>query len=307
MHTIYIDGLIGTTGLQIHERLLKFSNLKILEIPSDLRKDPIARSHYLNNADISILCLPDQAAVDAVNLINSDKIRIIDASSAHRTKRGWVYGFPELNPSQAEKISKAKRLAVPGCHATGFISIMYPLVTNNLIDKNYTVNCFSLTGYSGGGRAMINEYESFSRPHIMAPKMYALNGKHKHIKEMMQISGLNNPPIFNPIVCDYYQGMAVTIGFSVSDLHDINHASELQAFYSKIYAPFSSKVHVAEYEEMGSTNGSLFANSFAGRDDMILYINGNSDNITVTAVYDNLGKGAAGAALQCLELMLGCK
>ncbi|MDR0696120.1 MAG: N-acetyl-gamma-glutamyl-phosphate reductase [Christensenellaceae bacterium] len=303
MHKIFIDGMSGTTGLQIRDRLLKKTNIKILEISNELRKDITAKVEFLNNADVSILCLPDEAAIEAVSLAKSDA-RILDASTAHRTLENWTYGFPELNPLQRQKIMHSNRVSVPGCHASGFIAIMYPLVSHNIVDSNYTAHCFSLTGYSGGGKSMISEYESFDRHTVIPPKMYALNGNHKHIKEMMLISKLNKPPIFNPIVCDYYQGMAVTISFSSADLNGINNSESLQRFYSNIYNFKHSKICVSKYDERGSNGGAMYVDHYKTRDDMMLYINGNDINITVTAVYDNLGKGAAGAAVQCLDLML---
>lgn len=293
---IYIDGKEGTTGLQIYERLGMRDDLELLLIDADKRKDPEERRRFLNAADIVFLCLPDAAAREAVSLIENPHTRVIDASTAHRTAAGWAYGFAELFPAHRTAIRQAARVANPGCHATGFIASVYPLVSSGLLAKDTPLTCFSLTGYSGGGKKMIASYETSEKSSdLYAPRIYGLNLQHKHLPEMQTICGLTQPPVFCPIVDDYYKGMATTVslpGISAQSVWEL-----LSAHYAE-----QSLVSVAPpHTELSM----LSANTLAGRDNLTLYVNGHETQTIVTALFDNLGKGASGAAVQNMNLMLG--
>lgn len=289
---IYIDGQEGTTGLQIYDRLGEREDIELLRIDPDKHKDTAERKKLLNTADLVFLCLPDAAAVEAVSLIENDHTRVIDCSTAHRVKPDWVYGFPELH-GQREKIISAKRVANPGCHATGFISIVRPLVELGVLSLDAPLSFFSLTGYSGGGKKMIAQYEAEEKgTNLYAPRIYGLNQAHKHLPEMQKVCGLNCPPIFSPIVDDYYKGMAVTVPL-------FQDCEKLLTALTDYYAG-SRAVRVCETWE-----GMLDANTLAGRDELLLTVQGNHERATVTALFDNLGKGASGAAVQNMNLMLG--
>lgn len=293
---IYIDGKEGTTGLQIYERLGTRDDIELLLIDPDKRKDLEERRRFLNAADIVFLCLPDAAAREAVSLIENPHTRVIDASTAHRTAAGWAYGFAELSPSHRMAIQQASRVANPGCHATGFISAVYPLVSHGLLSKDTPLTCFSLTGYSGGGKKMIAAYESEEKnTDLYAPRIYGLNLQHKHLPEMQTICKLTQPPVFCPVVDDYYKGMATTISLPGIDAQAVWEV--LSAHYAE-----QSLVSVAPQHTEASM---LSANTFAGRDSLTLYVNGHETQTIVTALFDNLGKGASGAAVQNMNLMLG--
>ena len=291
---IYIDGQAGTTGLQIYERLGGRQDIELLTIDPERRKDPAERKKLLNGADLVFLCLPDQAAREAVALIENPAVRVIDASTAHRTARNWAYGFAELSPKHRAKIAKSRRVANPGCHATGFISGVYPLVQAGLIARDQFLTCFSLTGYSGGGKKMIAQYESPDRDiALSAPCPYGLGQGHKHLPEMQAICGLEKKPVFVPIVDDYYKGMATTVALP----------APAQAVHDALAGHYRD-AKLVQVAPLG-WEGMISANTLAGRDTLKLIVCGNEERCTVTALFDNLGKGASGAAVQNMNLMLG--
>ncbi|MEY8387201.1 N-acetyl-gamma-glutamyl-phosphate reductase [Oscillospiraceae bacterium 38-13] len=303
---IYIDGREGTTGLQIYDRLAAREDIQLLLIGEAKRKDPAERKKFLNEADLVFLCLPDAAAVEAVGLIENDHTRVIDCSTAHRVSPGWVYGFPELR-GQREKIVPAKRVANPGCHATGFISIVRPLVDLGLLEQGARLSCFSLTGYSGGGKRMIAAYQKPDHdPVLDGPKIYSLLQRHKHLPEMQGLCGLDHPPVFSPIVGNYYKGMAVTVPFYLSQFRPGTTIWSLcEALYD--YYAGASMVRVAEdpLSEDLDAETELYSNVFYDKDWLSIFVAGNGERFTITAVFDNLGKGASGAAVQNMNLMLG--
>lgn len=297
MISVFIDGSAGTTGLRISERLSERKDLSLIHLDEAHRKDPKAREEALNAAQVAFLCLPDDAAREAVSLVHGDTV-IIDTSTAHRTAPGWVYGFPEL-PGQQEKIIHAKRIANPGCHASGFIALVAPLVQAGLLKAGAALTCFSLTGYSGGGKKMIAEYEN---PHrdlaYQSPRQYGLTQQHKHLKEMIHICGLDTAPVFCPIVADFYSGMEVTVPVFRKDL--LGTAEDIRQLYAEVY-----HTPVIHFESFPEDLAMLPANQMAGRDDMVIRVAGNEDRILLTACFDNLGKGASGAAIQNMNIVLG--
>lgn len=298
---VYIDGQEGTTGLEIVERLEKRADLELLKIDSALRKDPKERQRLMNQSDYTFLCLPDVAAIEAVSLIENDSVKVIDASTAHRTNIDWAYGFPELSNAHRQKIQTSKRVAVPGCYASGFAALVYPLVTAGIVPKDYPIVCHAISGYSGGGKQTIQAYEETIRSiEYDAPRLYALEQKHKHLKEMQAISALAYPPIFNPIIADYYQGMTVSIPLHTRLLNDVKTVEDLQQFFTDHYAnqPFITVNPILESE-------FLAANGVVNSNQMELFISGSDEQILLVARLDNLGKGASGAAVQCLNLMMG--
>lgn len=299
MIRVFIDGSAGTTGLRIRERLAGRQDLEILSLPEELRKDAGARKEALNQADVAFLCLPDDAAREAVKLVDNFHTILIDTSTAHRTQEGWDYGFPEIG-DQRKRIQTSKRIANPGCHASGFIALAEPLIRAGAIQRDTILHCFSLTGYSGGGQKMIAEYEAADRsPLLDAPRTYGLFQTHKHLKEMTAISGLENPPVFTPIVAPYYAGMEVVISLSWADTY-LTPETALE-IYEKAY--FGEKmIHVAERPD---EEGFLSAGAYAGRDDMEISVWGNEDRMLLIARFDNLGKGASGAAIQNMNIALG--
>ena len=299
---VYIDGREGTTGLQIYDRLSGREDINLLLIDDDKRKDLTERKKYLNGADIVFLCLPDAAAVEAVGLIDNPNTRVIDASTAHRTAAGWVYGFPELLAGQRQRIKFAKRVANPGCHATGFLSIAAPLVAMDILPKDYPVTCFSLTGYSGGGKKMIAEYEGEGKVEgLYSPRIYGTNLKHKHLPEMQALSGLKHPPVFSPIVDDYYKGMATGIQLHNALLKGKPTAQDICELLARYYED-QTMVRVAPW---GSETGMLAANAFSGYDNLEISVTGTGEQTLIVSRFDNLGKGASGAAVQNMNLMLG--
>lgn len=305
MFKVFIDGKEGTTGLRIYERFVDRDDIEILTIDEELRKDPKERAKKINESDITFLCLPDQAAIEAVSLVNNNKTRIIDASTAHRTLESWAYGFPELGEEFYNKIKNSNRVAVPGCYASGFMSIIYPLVKMEIIDKAYPVTCNAISGYSGAGKKTIATYEDFDRDiKYDAPRLYAMSQNHKHLKEMQAIPGLLNKPMFNPYVCDYYSGMLVTIPLYTNLMKKKMSPSELRDALAKYYEN-KRFVRVMPYVETGTSDGFLSANHLQGLDYLEIYVSGNEERINITAALDNLGKGASGAAIECMNIMLG--
>ena len=301
---VYIDGKDGTTGLQIYDRLAARSDIELLLIDEDKRKDPAERKKLMAEADIVFLCLPDAAAVEAVALAEGTGARIIDASTAHRTAPGWVYGFPELKPGQREAIAKAQYVANPGCHATGFISIAAPLVQAGLLPADADLACFSLTGYSGGGKKMIAQYEEPNRAEpLSSPGIYGLGQNHKHLPEMRAVCGLTKPPVFSPIVDDYYKGMATTVPLHMDQLKSVTTLHQVWQALADHYAG-EKLVHVAP-EGAGDLSGKLYGGAKAGDNGLTLVAAGNDEAFTLTALFYNLGKGASGAAVQNMNIMLG--
>ena len=298
---VYIDGKEGTTGLQIYDRLAARSDIELLLIDEDKRKDPVERKRLMDAADIVFLCLPDAAAIEAVSLIESPTTRVIDASTAHRTNPDWDYGFPELSAAHREAIQASKRVANPGCHATGFISVVYPLVAMGLISRDACLSSFSLTGYSGGGKKMIAQYEAEDKgAELFAPCPYGMGQGHKHLPEMQKICGLTHKPVFTPIVDDYYKGMATTVPFHMSEMQGVSTLHEVWQKLSDYYAG-ATMVQVAETTD----TAKIYGNAKAGKDTLTLIVAGNDEQFTITALFDNLGKGASGAAVQNMNLMLG--
>ena len=299
---VYIDGQAGTTGLQIYERIGMREDLTLLRIDEDKRHDLDERKKFLNMADIVFLCLPDAGAVEAVSLIENPDVRVIDASTAHRTSDQWTYGFPEISREQRAAIAASKRVANPGCHATGLISSVAPLIRMGILPKDYPVTCYSLTGYSGGGKKMIAQYEAEGREEkLSAPGIYGLTLKHKHIPEMQKVTGLACPPVFMPVVDDYYKGMATSIMLQNRLLNGQPTAEEICARLSEYYAD-EHFVTVMPYDPK---QGTLYANALAGTNHLQLVVCGYEEQTTVTALFDNLGKGASGAAVQNMNIMLG--
>ena len=290
---VYIDGREGTTGLQIYDRLAAREDIDLLLIGEDKRKDPAERKKFLNAADLVFLCLPDAAAVEAVGLIDNDHTRVIDCSTAHRTAEGWDYGFAELSKGHREAVKTSKRVANPGCHATGFISIVYPLVSRGLLPRDAALSCFSLTGYSGGGKKMIAQYEEEKSADLYSPRVYGLNQAHKHLPEMQKVCGLETAPVFSPIVDDYYKGMASTVPLFLD-------AEAVAAALAEHYGDQGLIRVLSDWE-----TPMLAANTLAGSDRLYLIVQGNRERCTATALFDNLGKGASGAAVQNMNLMLG--
>ena len=302
---IFIDGSEGTTGLRINERFKERNDIELLQIAPELRKDVTERARLINSSDITFLCLPDAAAIEAVKLVENENVRIIDASTAHRTLPDWAYGFPELAPSFREKIKTGKRIAVPGCFATGLISLLYPLTASGIMSKDYPVSAFAVSGYSGGGKKLIAEYEDPSRSdEYDAPREYALSQQHKHIREMQAIPGLTKKPLFSPFVCDYYSGMIVSLPIS-NDLLAKKHTPEtLHAFFSQYYEN-EKFIRVNSFGTEAESRGYLSGNAMSGWDGLEIFITGSEDRLLVTSRFDNLGKGASGAAIQCLNIMIG--
>ena len=309
---VYIDGKDGTTGLQIYDRLAARDDIDLLLIDEEKRKDVEERRKLLNAADLVFLCLPDAAAVEAVSLVENPDTRIIDASTAHRTAPGWVYGFPELRKGQREAIAAARRVANPGCHATGFISVVYPLVALGLLPPDADLACFSLTGYSGGGKKMIAQYEAADRAEVLSsPGIYGVTQNHKHLPEMRAICGLTKPPVFSPIVDDYYKGMATTVPFHMGQLKGVTTLHEVWQAYADYYGTYDGRRLVYAAGDPTDPEGGIepaskfYGGAMAGRNDLAILVAGNDESFTVTALFDNLGKGASGAAVQNMNLMLG--
>ena len=295
---IFIDGSAGTTGLRINDRLSLRDDIEIIGIPQALRKDPAARAERINEADVVFLCLPDDAAKEAAELAADPETVIIDTSTAHRTAEGWVYGFPELK-GQREKIASSKRIANPGCHAGGFVALIAPLVQVGIIPKESLLDCFSLTGYSGGGKKMIAGYEDPSlEGSLRAPRLYGLSQTHKHLPEMCKICGLDNEPVFCPVVGPFYSGMEVIVPLRRSQ----TGASREQV--SEVYRNYY-RDGLVRFEETVDDGGFISAEKMAERDDMVITVCGEGERMTAIALFDNLGKGASGAAIQNMNIVLG--
>lgn len=298
MTKVFIDGSVGTTGLRIHERLSKREDIELITLSEENRKDIAARRDALNTADIAFLCLPDAAAVEAVSLAENKNTAIIDTSTAHRVKDGWEYGFAELF-RRRERIKTSKRIANPGCHASGFIALTEPLVREGIIPSDAALSCVSLTGYSGGGKKMIADYEAADRDNALcSPRQYGLSQSHKHLAEMSKISGILKKPCFMPIVGDFYSGMEVLVPLFINEIKGT--AKDIQEIYKECY-----NGKIVHFEENADESGFLAANKLSMRDDMEISLYGNDERIILTARYDNLGKGASGAAIQNMNILLG--
>lgn len=298
MTKIFIDGSAGTTGLRIRERLASRPDLELVTLPEETRKDPTARAEALNAADVSFLCLPDDAAREAAAWITNPSAVLIDTSTAHRTDPAWTYGFPEL-AGQRQKIVGSKRIANPGCHATGFISLMAPLVQAGLIAPDVRLACFSLTGYSGGGKKMIADYEADGRNELLdAPRQYGLTQTHKHLPEMAALCGLAHTPVFCPVVAPYYAGMEVTVALTPAETSA--SPDRIREVYRDYY-----RSGLVSFREDAGENGFLSAGALAGRDSLEISVFGTEERILLVSRFDNLGKGASGAAIQNMNLVLG--
>ena len=295
MYKVFVDGSAGTTGLRIVQRLSERKDVFLIRLDENRRKDPAARKEALNDADVAFLCLPDEAAQESARLIENRHTAVIDTSTAHRVSEGWVYGFAEIGCLR-EMISSSKRIANPGCHASGFIALVAPLVEYGLIARSEKLSCLSLTGYSGGGKKMIAQYEDGNRDILLnAPRMYGLNQTHKHLSEMRLLCGLEHEPVFCPVVAPYYAGMEVTVPVTGLRKKDVEDA----------YRTYYHSGRLVRFREDDSENGFLSASAMAGRDDMTVTVFGNDERMILTARFDNLGKGASGAALQNMNILLG--
>ena len=301
MKKVFIDGSAGTTGLRIRERLLGRTDIELIGLPEEMRKDASARRAALNAADIVFLCLPDAAAIEAISMVENDRTVVIDASTAHRTNPAFAYGFPELGDVFAEKIRASKRIAVPGCHARGFIALVYPLISAGILPRDALLSFHSVTGYSGGGKNMIADYEREGRDEMLsAPRQYALSQTHKHLPEMQAVTGLAHVPVFSPIVSDFYSGMVVTLPLFREQLAPGRTVADIRAAYAGLY-----RGPVVRYTERADESGFLSALRLCGKDAMEISVFGNDERILAVARYDNLGKGASGAAVECMNIVMG--
>jgi N-acetyl-gamma-glutamyl-phosphate reductase len=296
MTKVFIDGSAGTTGLRIYERLSQRKDLELLILPDELRKNNDARRQMLSLADIAFLCLPDKAAIEAVSLIENDHVAVIDTSTAHRTNDAWAYGFAELSPAHRAAIKGSKRIANPGCHASGFIAGCYPLVTHGVVPADFPLTAYSLTGYSGGGKALIAEYEDEARDiRHESHRIYGTTLQHKHLPEMKKLCGLEKEPVFSPILGDFYAGMATSILLPGFD------AVKVWQCLADHYAG-EKIVTVAPF---GGDEALVYASTYAGKDTMRIQVSGHENQAMVTTIFDNLGKGASGAAIQNMNILLG--
>lgn len=296
MFKVFIDGSAGTTGLRIYERLSERNDITLLSIPDEFRKDPNVKKEIMQNADVVFLCLPDDAARESASLVADNGPVIIDTSTAHRTDPNWTYGMPEIN-GQYEKIKSSKRIANPGCHASGFITLVSPLVNAGIINKSAKLTCFSLTGYSGGGKKMIAEYECDKPSMYDGPRQYGLSQNHKHLKEMAHICSLDTLPLFSPIVCDFYSGMEVTVPLFGEQINCT--IDELKSFYNDYYN--NGVIKFSDKDE----NGFLSSSLLSGYDGMEIGVFGNENRIILVSRFDNLGKGASGSAIQNMNIVMG--
>lgn len=305
-YKIFIDGKEGTTGLKIFERFANRNDIEIMQIDESKRKDVDERKKFINESDFTFLCLPDDAARESVSLCTNPNTRIIDASTAHRTNPDWNYGFPELSGDFRKGIENSKRVAVPGCYASGFVALGYPLVASGIMPKDYPVVIHAVSGYSGAGKKAIAQYEDAGRnEELDSPRLYALTQQHKHLPEMKKISGLDFEPIFNPYICDYIQGMSVTVGLHSRLLNKKVSAKDVWEMMAQHYEG-SNFVKVAGFMGEGVLSEQFIAaNTLAGTNNMQIFVYGNDDRIMLTSRFDNLGKGASGAAVQCLNIMMG--
>lgn len=296
MIQVFIDGSAGTTGLRIADRLATRQDISLLKLPEELRKNADARKEALHSADVAFLCLPDAAAVEAVELAGDSRVKIIDTSTAHRTNPAWAYGFAELSKAHREAIRNSSRVANPGCHASGFIASVYPLVAHGIIPADFPLTAYSLTGYSGGGKSLIAEYENENRDiRHESHRIYGTTLCHKHLPEMQKICGLEQPPVFSPILGDFYEGMATSIllpGFDSRRVWDC-----LSQHYEG--------EKIVTVAPLGGDEGVIYASTLAGKDSMRIIVTGHETQTMVTALFDNLGKGASGAAIQNMNILLG--
>lgn len=300
MTKVFIDGSQGTTGLKIFDRLSKRQDIELITLSEELRKDENARKEALNSADIAFLCLPDDAAKQAVSFIENPNTIVIDTSTAHRTDDDWAYGFPELSKELENKLKSSKRIAVPGCYASGFIALVKPLVENGFISSSQDIFCHAISGYSGAGKKGIAQYEDPERDaSLKAPREYALTQQHKHLKEMKIISGLDNEPVFSPYVCDYFCGMVMTVPVLAKDLKNGKTAKDIKKLYAEKY-----NGNIVKYKDSIDENGFISGNIMAENDGMEITVAGNDERILLIARYDNLGKGASGAALECMNFKM---
>ena len=300
MVTVFIDGKAGTTGLRIYERLAGREDIHILQLPEEARKSTAARKEAINASDVVFLCLPDDAAREAVSLAENPNTVIIDASTAHRTQKDWAYGFPELSKTHREKIANGKRIANPGCYASGFIALVYPLIKAGIAPADYPFVCHAVSGYSGAGKSGIAQYTAQERDLLLdTPRLYALTLSHKHIPEMMNECALTRKPVFNPYICNYECGMSVSVPLFVSALRKKVTAENLISLFQEHYAG-SSFLSVGKEE-----SGFVSANTLNGTNNMEILVNGNEEQIILTSRFDNLGKGASGAAIQNMNIALG--
>ena len=306
MTKVFIDGSEGTTGLRIFERFEKRDDIELLKIDSDLRKDPDEIRKFINASDITFLCLPDQAAIDAVALCDNPDTVIIDTSTAHRTNPDWAYGFPELSNDHRQKIKNSKRVAVPGCYASGFIALAYPLVKDGILPADYPVAINAVSGYSGGGKKLIAAYEEEGRDKKFdSARMYAWGQTHKHLKEMKAVTGLSREPLFMPMTTNYHSGMVVQVPLFSDLLSKKMSPEELRDHFAKYYEN-EKFIKVMPFGADVEAGGALFSDACAGWDGMEIFVTGNDDRIVVASRFDNLGKGASGAAIQCLNIVMGC-
>lgn len=301
MKRIFVDGSAGTTGLRIFERLERRDDVELITISEEKRKDINARKEAIMSADAAFLCLPDDAAREIVAAVEDCGTKILDTSTAHRTADGWAYGFPELSAEFEKRVINSTRIAVPGCHASGFISLVYPLVSKDIMPKDYPVVCYSVTGYSGGGKKMISEYRSEDRDNeLSSPRQYGLTQNHKHLKEMTAVCGLDANPVFAPIVADYYSGMVVSVPVFTKLLNGKPTAKEIHSVFAEHYAG-SDVVKVNPFGK----EGFIGSNNLAGKDTIEIEVSGNDERVLLMARFDNLGKGSSGAAIECMNLALG--
>ncbi len=301
-HKVFIDGSVGTTGLRIHERLTSRPDIELISIDEEHRKNLFSRKEAILSADVAFLCLPDTASIEITEAIGTAPVKILDTSTAHRTNPSWAYGFPELSKDFKDKILSSDRIAVPGCHASGFCSIVAPLVANGIISPDYPIVCTSLTGYSGGGKKMIAEYESAQRRiELSSPRQYGLTQMHKHLPEMKAVCGLDFEPCFSPIVADFYSGMTVSVPLFSKLLSKKVTAKDVYDILAEHYSG-QKLVSVRPFGQ----EGFLGTNELSGKDSMEIIVTGNDERILVASTFDNLGKGASGAALQCFNLICGC-
>ncbi len=298
MTKVFIDGSAGTTGLRIYDRLSARKDIELIILDDEKRKVTEYRQEALNSCDIAFLCLPDDAARETIPLVTNPNTAIIDTSTAHRTNSDWTYGFPEI-ANLREKIAKSKRIANPGCHASGFVALVQPLVSAGIIPNSLNLTSFSITGYSGGGKKMIAEYESYELPPLLeGPRQYALTQQHKHLKEMIAICKLDKAPVFCPIVANFYSGMEVTVPLFASDIN--GNINDIKNIYKNLYN--TSLLH---YDEEDEEAGFMSASRFSDFDDMQIQVKGNDDRILLVARFDNLGKGASGSAIQNMNILMG--
>ncbi len=303
---VFIDGSEGTTGLRINERFQNRGDIELLHISPELRKDPGERKKMIHASDITFLCLPDEAARESVALAEDEDVIIIDASTAHRTEPGWAYGLPELSKEHREAVKKGRRIAVPGCYATGFISLVYPLIAGGILPKEYPVSSFAISGYSGAGKKTIAAYENENRPkELSSGREYALTQQHKHLKEMQKITGLARIPLFSPIIDDYYSGMVVSVQLYADLLAKEETPETLLHYYAEYYQN-QRFIQVSDADDEIAAGGFLAGNGLSGWDGLKVYVTGNEERIVVSSQFDNLGKGASGAAIQCMNIILGC-